>query len=55
VVCTAGISRSATVVIGYLVKQFKMQYEEAFKKVKKARIYVKPNKGFEEQLKTYAS
>jgi len=47
VVCTAGISRSASVVISYLIKKYKMSYESAFEKVKTARIFIKPNDGFE--------
>ena len=30
VVCTAGISRSATIVISYLIKECKLSYEGAY-------------------------
>ena len=49
--CTAGISRSATIVISYLMKFKKLKYEEAFDITKKARVYIKPNPGFERTLK----
>jgi protein-tyrosine phosphatase len=55
VVCTAGISRSATIVISYLIKEKKMSYEEAFDLTKKARVFIKPNKGFEKILREYAA
>lgn len=51
VVCTAGMSRSATVCIAYLMMEHGMSYEDAFNKVKSARKYVKPNEGFEAFLK----
>jgi len=37
--CTAGISRSATVVVGYLMWRHKMPYDKAFAEVKFARKY----------------
>jgi protein-tyrosine phosphatase len=46
VVCTAGISRSAAIVISYLIKEFKISYDEAFSRVKKSRVLIKPNDGF---------
>ena len=55
VVCTAGISRSATIVISYLIKTQKIRYEEAFSKVKEARALIKPNDGFVEILKRYST
>ena len=39
VYCTAGISRSATVVVGYLMWRHKMPYDKAFAEVKSARKY----------------
>ncbi|CDW85488.1 dual specificity catalytic domain containing protein [Stylonychia lemnae] len=54
VVCTAGISRSASIVISYLIKYKKMNYDQAFELTKKARVFVKPNPGFERQLKAYS-
>lgn len=51
--CQAGKSRSAAVVIGYLVHKG-MSYDEAYNLLKSCRN-IKPNVGFVEQLKLYAS
>ena len=40
VVCTAGISRSAAIIISYLIKTHKMSYEKAFQTVKQARVFI---------------
>lgn len=53
-ICTAGISRSATIVISYLIRYQKMTYDTAFKTVKTARSYIKPNEGFLNFLAKYA-
>eukprot|EP00347_Sterkiella_histriomuscorum_P017530 403348987 len=53
VVCTAGISRSASIVISYLMTHNKMTYDQAYEITKKARIFIKPNPGFERNLKSY--
>ena len=49
--CNAGISRSASFVIAYLIKKriFK-SYQDAYAHVKKCRPIISPNKGFEKQL-----
>lgn len=49
--CNAGISRSSSFVIAYLMhkKMFKT-YKQALKHVRKSRPIVSPNKGFEKQL-----
>ncbi len=54
VVCTAGISRSAAIVMAYLIKHQRMPYSKAFHAVKRARVFVQPNVGFERALKAYA-
>ena len=47
-----GVSRSASVVIAFMMKKYQLTYEEAYEKVnQKRRIY--PNPGFEAQLKLY--
>ena len=46
VICTAGMSRSATVCIAYLMSRQKMTYQDAFNEVKRARRFIKPNVGF---------
>lgn len=49
--CNAGVSRSAAVVIGYLVSVLGYDYEYAFNVVKKQRPCIRPNDGFVKQLK----
>jgi len=51
--CQAGVSRSATFVIAYLVKAMKMNVDDALKYVKERRQIVRPNDGFLRQLKEY--
>ena len=46
VVCTAGISRSATICIAYLMKYEGLTLEAAHSKVKDARRFIRPNPGF---------
>ena len=49
----AGASRSATIVIAYLMWTKKMKYQEALDFVKKKRFIVFPTYGFREQLKMF--
>lgn len=49
--CFAGISRSPTIVIAYLIQEFKMSYDDAYDLVLKSRPIARPNSGFVEQLK----
>jgi len=51
--CQQGISRSASVVIAYLIKNHGMSYEFAFAFVKKYRACIKPNSGFVKCLKEW--
>ena len=48
--CVAGVSRSPSLVIGYLIYRDGLSYEEAYKKVKEARPFIYPNVGFVKQL-----
>jgi len=48
--CGAGVSRSASIVIAYLVSQCNMTLAESLAKVQKARPVVNPNQGFLTQL-----
>lgn len=49
--CNAGVSRSASVVISYLMKKGLHQtYQEAFEHVLSCRSIISPNTGFVEQL-----
>jgi protein-tyrosine phosphatase len=49
--CAAGMSRSATLVIAYLMIENRWTYEEAYNFVKKRRPIIDPNIGFVKQLK----
>eukprot|EP00742_Colponemidia_sp_Colp-10_P009058 GILJ01009849.1.p1 GENE.GILJ01009849.1~~GILJ01009849.1.p1 ORF type:complete len:333 (-),score=55.35 GILJ01009849.1:223-1221(-) len=51
--CRAGISRSASVVIAYLMQLNRLPFETALKTVATRRRIVCPNLGFREQLKKY--
>ena len=51
--CMAGASRSATIVIAYLMWKKKMKYKEASQYVKDRRFIVYPNFGFRKQLQIF--
>ncbi|XP_042219922.1 dual specificity protein phosphatase 19-like [Homarus americanus] len=51
--CNAGVSRSASIVIAYLMRHYGMSFDEAFKFVKSKRSFIRPNAGFIDQLKEY--
>ena len=51
--CMAGVSRSATIVIGYLMRYQNMDLKTAYQFVKRKRTCIGPNKGFIEQLIKY--
>ena len=51
--CNAGVSRSAAVVIGYLMKNRNMTYLSAYDYLKTLRPAVRPNEGFVRQLIQY--
>lgn len=53
--CAAGVSRSPTIVISYLMKKNKWDDLYAYNHVKKIRSIINPNKGFMEQLHNYSS
>ena len=48
--CYAGVSRSATIIIAYLMKIMKWDLNTAFDFVKHKRVVAKPNDGFMNQL-----
>lgn len=48
--CFAGVSRSATIVLAYLIYELKMELQAALKHVKERRWIVNPNAGFLKQL-----
>lgn len=49
----AGVSRSTTLVLAYLMKIEKMTLAEAYKHVKGIRPVIDPNYGFKQQLMDY--
>lgn len=51
--CVAGVSRSATICLAYLVKYQQMTLEQAYRHVKKRRSVIHPNAGFWRQLIDY--
>lgn len=51
--CFAGVSRSATIVIAYLMKKYTFSYDDARNLVATKRPFINPNDGFVLQLKNY--
>ncbi len=51
--CAAGVSRSASLVIAYLVKYGRLSLKDAYEKVHKIRPIICPNNGFWHQLIDY--
>lgn len=48
--CWAGVSRSATIVLAYLIMVNKMEMKDAWEMVKQRRPCLSPNEGFKEAL-----
>ena len=53
--CHKGVSRSATIVIAYLMYTYKTDFYAAFQKLRSVRPIVKPNTGFMKQLQEYSN
>lgn len=51
--CAYGVSRSATLVIAYVMHTNRWPYSKALQHVKQMREVVRPNRGFESQLVTW--
>lgn len=51
--CYYGVSRSATIVIAYIMKKYRLKYDRAFERVKAKRILTQPNPGFIQQLRLF--
>lgn len=51
--CMAGVSRSVTLVLAFLIKKKGMTYDEAYSMVKQKRRIIHPNDGFIRQLRDY--
>jgi atypical dual specificity phosphatase len=52
--CSYGVSRSASVIIAYLIKYKKLTYNEAYDFLKNQRGVIEPNPGFKKQLQIYS-
>jgi len=52
--CQQGVSRSASIVLGYLVREWNHSFEEAMAHVKQRR-FIQPGDGFIRQLRSYAN
>lgn len=48
--CVSGISRSASIVIAYMMDKYKLNYDQAFTHVKSKRDIIRPNTNFVRQL-----
>jgi len=48
--CECGVSRSATIVLSFLMATLDLTYEQAYLTLRKKRPSVKPNEGFKRQL-----
>ncbi|KPP68713.1 hypothetical protein Z043_112589, partial [Scleropages formosus] len=51
--CLAGVSRSTTVVVAYLMTVTSYSWEECLSAVKAVRSFVGPNLGFQQQLQEF--
>ncbi|KAI8046929.1 dual specificity protein phosphatase 18 [Drosophila gunungcola] len=51
--CVAGVSRSASLCLAYLMKHARMSLREAYEHVQSIRPQVRPNSGFFQQLRRY--
>ncbi len=51
--CHAGISRSSSITIAYLMKKYSINFQKALKYVQSIRKIVEPNEGFQIQLECY--
>lgn len=49
----AGISRSAALVIGYIMEKYGLSYKNAYMFVQQKRFCINPNEGFAQQLTEY--
>ncbi|XP_055302217.1 dual specificity protein phosphatase MPK-4 [Sitodiplosis mosellana] len=51
--CYYGVSRSATIVIAYVMRKYQLSLTPAFERVKSKRRFVGPNSGFTVQLRLF--
>lgn len=53
--CSAGMSRSVSIVLAYLIRYHDLDYDTALAAVRKTRPIACPNRGFEKQLREWYS
>ncbi|KAM7355511.1 dual specificity protein phosphatase 18 [Cochliomyia hominivorax] len=51
--CVAGVSRSTTLCLAYLMKYGQMNLKDAFRHIKSIRSHIRPNSAFMQQLRCY--
>ena len=51
--CNDGMSRSASLVIAYIMQTYGLDFKTALNHVQQRRFCVQPNDGFEQQLKEF--
>lgn len=51
--CHAGVSRSAAIVIAYVMKKYGLNFEAGFEFVRRRRVRIRPNENFRARLKEY--
>lgn len=51
--CAKGVSRSATIVIMFLMRTYELGLDEAFRFVKRHREIIEPNEGFMNELRNF--
>ena len=53
--CFQGVSRSASIILGYLITYNDLNFAQAFRFLKERRSQINPNYGFLHQLRNYAT
>jgi len=51
--CNMGVSRSVSIVMAFLMDQYCLSYDQSYALVKERRREMRPNSGFEKQLKKF--
>lgn len=51
--CGAGVSRSGSIVVAYLMKKYNLSYDDALAKAREKSPKIRPNSSFERQLREW--
>jgi protein-tyrosine phosphatase len=51
--CGAGVSRSGSIVVAYLMKKYNLSYDDAIAKAREKSPRIRPNSSFERQLREW--